>query len=181
MSRAKINPDSPRLRKIRPDAVLHALPEEKQKEVCDLMALHSGPAVSKMLLGWEPPVKISSTGLYNFAAERRSGRRYAQALASRETLLAHMLMQQPRGSNERAASVADAIFLAETAANGDLEGYVKIRAIMERARQSQMDERRLAILETKAAKADKAEEAMKDQSLSMEERQARMKEVFGIA
>lgn len=59
-----------------------------------------------------------------------------------------------------------------------------IKALYElvlKAQAQRLDERRIDLLEKKAAAADAAAAAMKDRTLSAEEKEARIKEIFGLS
>ena len=78
---------------------------------------------------------------------------------------------------ERAAQT---VFTAEALEAGDIAGYVALANLRLSARQLDMDERRVAVLEKKAAQAEAAEQVSKDGSLNEEQKAARMKEIFGF-
>lgn len=50
----------------------------------------------------------------------------------------------------------DFLFLRTAVAEDNLEGYVKLRGIMERSRRTRLDERRMALLEARAARMENA-------------------------
>ncbi len=64
---------------------------------------------------------------------------------------------------------------------GDLVlAHARLRKIDQNERKLAHDERKLALLEAKAAKADEAESTTKNATLSPAEKEARLKEIFGI-
>lgn len=100
--------------------------------------------------------------------------------------------QHPEWSPERIRDDATAFFMASATANKDLKGFALIAQIdqQERAgrakvkfeeRKISISDRRVTLLERKAAQADQAKGIMQDQQLSEDQRAARMRELFGIS
>ncbi|MDB6133311.1 MAG: hypothetical protein JWM59_1554 [Verrucomicrobiales bacterium] len=151
-----------RLKKVRSDSVLHALPEGKQLEIIQRLATVSGEAVSRELREESPPIVISSAAIYRFAAHWRAQQRFYAVQGQREAVLAQMAADGPQMTPEKLEAWADVLFLQTAVAKDDLTGYTKLRAVMERARQTKLDARRLAMLEEKEAKLAAVEQALKD-------------------
>ncbi|MDP3851973.1 MAG: hypothetical protein Q8Q59_15835 [Luteolibacter sp.] len=74
--------------------------------------------------------------------------------------------------------IAQTVFTAETVENGDVEAFVKLATLRLNRQRVDQDERKLKILEAKAAKADAAEEVTNDGALTEEEKAARIKQIF---
>lgn len=74
--------------------------------------------------------------------------------------------------------VAQAIFTAETLEAGNAKAYVQIAKLGLQRRALDLDARRVAVLEAKAAKADAATEVANDAALSEDEKALRLKQLF---
>jgi hypothetical protein len=77
--------------------------------------------------------------------------------------------------------VMNGVFLNVASASGDFETFEAAFKLLLKAQKQALDERKVTLLEKKAAQAEEAEKLLKDQSLSTAQKQARMKEVFGIS
>lgn len=82
---------------------------------------------------------------------------------------------------KKSAEVSNAVFLNLAAQSGDFETFEAAFKLILKSQKQSIDERKVALLEAKAAKADAAEKLLNDQSLTTAQKQARMKEVFGIS
>lgn len=163
MSKAKQPPPGqPRQSKVRSDAVLHGLPEEEQLAIIQELKTKSAEEVSKRLRERSPSVVISVTGVYRFAQYWRAQFRFLEASGQRESLMVQMTEKQPSAKLKELESWGDLLFLQTALAKDDLKGYTNLRAVMERAKQTQLDAKRLAILENKEKKLAAVEEALKD-------------------
>lgn len=100
--------------------------------------------------------------------------------------------QNPDWSADKVRDHAIAFFLAQTAARQDRKGFVQIASLdleerkartkaKNEERKISISERRVTLLEKKAAQADQASGVMQNRALTVEEKQARMKEIFGIS
>jgi hypothetical protein len=81
-------------------------------------------------------------------------------------------------SAEDLERVAQAIFTAETLEAGNAKAYVQIAKLALQRRALDLDARRVAVLEAKAAKADQATSVANDEALSEEEKATRLKQLF---
>jgi hypothetical protein len=165
-------------RKRRPDAVLHQLPEERKMEIFE--RLDKDGIVKTRAWLREDGLVIGSTALADFWHSWAAELRLRQAEVQRLAVIERMAAERPDVSLEQVEEFADAMFLMKATAEGDAKAFTGIRKITEGAKRTKLESRRITILERKAAQADKAEAALKDQSLTMEERQAKLREVFGI-
>lgn len=194
MGRPKTNADGLRLRKVRPDAALLTLPEETQGEIAALMDKYAGYTVCKILRGEEievqrggmmvrvqlwagEPVLTSPTALYNFGAHWRAGQRFLESRVQVHSLLEEMRRKEKSGDARKVAEWADALILHTSVTSGDSDTYIRLRTLMEKARQTDMDARKLAMLEAKAAQAEAAQGILKEQ-LSPEEQNRRLREIL---
>ena len=167
-------------RKPRGDAKLKMLKPEMQAAIAERLASGTLESVRKWLKA-EFMVVTSLGALSDFGSWYALSQRFKQA----ETYTGHLkelvVSQGGQFDAQEMAGTMNAIFLKLASKEGDFETFKSAFELVLKSRKADADERRLALLEKKAAKADAAEEAMKDGSLSMEQKHAKMKEVFGIA
>ncbi len=97
-------------------------------------------------------------------------------------------------SPEALAKVGNVIFMAEAMEKKDLKGFFltstllqgekkiaqKDRGLKQKDTALEHEARRIAVLEKKAAQADQAQGVMGDGALSPDEKQARLKQIFGM-
>ncbi|MES2706387.1 MAG: hypothetical protein V4726_07270 [Verrucomicrobiota bacterium] len=146
--------------KVRPDSVLRQLPEERQMQI--YADLEKRPVAKVKASLKADGLEVCTTALYNFGTYWRSELRFMRYQAQRQSLLAQMLIKQDPLKLEKVKVWADAMFIQEAVADGNLPGYVKMRTLIERSRQTDMDERRLAILEAKEKKLADVEKNLKE-------------------
>jgi len=97
----------------------------------------------------------------------------------------------PEATTERIRQAGIAFFMTETAADGDRKGFVEVahldlkerdgktKALMDE-KKIQIAERRVRVLEQKAAQADQAK-AVTESKLTPEEKLAKMRQIFGMS
>lgn len=73
--------------------------------------------------------------------------------------------------------IAQTVFTAETLEGGDIKSYVALAKLNLQRRSLELDTRKLAILEAKAAQADQAKDIL-TQKLSPEEQNRRLREIL---
>ncbi|RYD34901.1 MAG: hypothetical protein EOP86_09855 [Verrucomicrobiaceae bacterium] len=147
-------------RKVRPDNVLRQQPEERQLAIFNDLKQRGAAAVRESLRA--EGLDVGMTALYNFAAWWRSELRFLEADGERASLLAKMLVRHPAVKLEKLEQWADALFLQTAVSRDNLDGYVKLRTVMERAKQTRLDARRLAMLEEKERKLERIEKELQD-------------------
>lgn len=165
-------------RKIRPDAQLRQLPEERQAAIYADLEKRTYAQVRKSLAA--DGVVCGPSALADFFHAYSTEQRFRRAEVQRVETVKEMKARHPEMALEEVEAFGDAIFLTAATAENDLAGYVKVRRITEGAKRTRLESRRIAMLEAKAAQLDKLEATLKDASLTTEQRQAKMREVFGI-
>jgi hypothetical protein len=99
--------------------------------------------------------------------------------------------QNPNASRERVRDAAISFFMTETAANGDREGFVDVANLDLREREGatrarfeerkiNVSERRVALLEQKAAAFDQAKK-ISDSKLTPAEKDSEYRRIFGMS
>lgn len=80
----------------------------------------------------------------------------------------------------QAREVAQASFEIQAARDRDAKLFLDLGELRLKEKKSHQDERRIALLEKKAAQADKAEGVTRDETLTPEAREQKLKEIFGL-
>lgn len=163
---------------------LMQLPEKRQEQIIDILRAHSYkdavPLVSKLL---QKPVSQGS--LYSFRQQyfRLHIMQEADTAANDvETLLRE---EFPNASEDKIKAAGNTVFNARALSllnneETDAKTLIAIGKHLVKLTELNLDERRVKLLEQKAAQADSAKAAMQDASLTLEQRNAKMKEIFGI-
>lgn len=168
---------------VRADAFLQNLPDEAHQELWELR--HPEEEDGKVwtltdIAAWIPsrfnrPVSKSAVGnFYQWLALKRR-----MDAASERALQAKLeLAKDPDITPDAIERVGQTIFAAEALESGNIDGYVALAKLRLAGRKMDMDDRKLALLEAKAAKADTATDITNNSDLTEEEKAARIKQLF---
>ncbi len=180
------------MKKARSDAKLLNLPEAQQAQLADWllggMPYHQAQALVEKEFG----VKVSSlSGFAGFwrevcapalVARRRKAVEAAEVMGSE--------LSSGSGALDRATvdGIKQKAFELAIAPQSDPKDVKALFVLLQKAadqdlknRQLALEERRVALLEKKAAQAEAAEGVVKDSTLTAEEQRKRIKEIFGMA
>ena len=175
--------DAP-LKKPRADSRLKNLPEEHQETL--YLLLHptdedTKPYTFEQLAvhileeyGFEPSLSSLSEWRRWYALKLRMENAQARAEQARERLL----MEDPEAAEEALDRQARLVFKAEAVENRDPLSWVRVKKTQQTDKALTHDDRRIALLERKAAERDKASEVVSDETLSAEEKATRLKQIF---
>ena len=182
----------------RADAKLQNLPQEALDELWRYRhPEEGGEAMTLEAICVELPkrfqISISISSLSVFYRWLELRRRLEQRECVAEQLKAEMA-RNPANSEEAIRAAGQRLFMAEGIIEKDFKkftGAAKMTTDATKLQQAEKkialltkagarDERKLAILEAKAALADAAEQVSKNGAMSAEEKQSRMKEIFGF-
>jgi hypothetical protein len=176
-----MNPDQPP----RADAKLKNLPDADQEALWEY--LHpSDPEERRRTLGEaqsEVPLRHGFTVSLASLSEWRSWwalRRRMNAARERAEQTRLELLKDASLRPDEIEKVAQAVFTAETLETGNVKGYVALAQLRLKGQQLELDRAKLALLEKKAQQADQAQGLAGDSTLSAEEKQARLKQIFGM-
>ena len=173
-------------RKPRSDSVLDGLPPERREQLVRWLVdenLKYPEAVARV---WEKfGVKTSVSALQKFYARRCFSLRADQARDFAE-LVVEQAKQDPAKFDEATlALVKQRAFERVYARDGNLNELAVLAGILGdsaklelKRRELELGERRVTLLEQKAALADKAKGVVDDQSLTEEQKAARLREIF---
>lgn len=172
-------------KEIRADAKLKNLPEGKLDELWLMRhPLDGGKkktyAQIKVLLPKQFGLTASSSTLSDFYAWLKQKRRTEAARMRAEQAKRQLLEQNPDAAPEELERLGQMIFTSETVEDGDIKGFVALLKASNTRRKLEIEERRVKLLEEKAAKADQAEGIIQDDSLTEEEKAANMRALFGM-
>ena len=132
-------------------------------------------------------VKTSRTALSHFYATQCFSLRYSEAGEMADTVATEMAARPDKFDEATIALVRQKTFERAVARDGNLDELAILAKILHdsaklrlKERDQQLTERRLQLLEKKAAQADAAENVTRDSALTPAEREAKLKEIFGL-
>src|SRR5581483_2887996 len=178
---------SQRPRKARADSPLWSLPEQARAELMEFMGSHTLKEAQD-LLKEKHEITISLSGLSRFRGAYEERRMSAEEAGTMEAIVEGERARR-RGENEgggEAAISEDEIFaygqrrfatLAIRTGNG--LAWQRMQRLRQNEERLGLEDRRVHLLEEKARRAD-ATEQVAASPLSPEEKEARIKEIFGI-
>ncbi|WP_009965327.1 hypothetical protein [Verrucomicrobium spinosum] len=167
-------------RKPRGDAKLKTLPEELQEEIWERLGKGTHAAVRKWLQQ-EMDIATSLGALSEFYSWYGL-RRDLQEADSEVTSLMQLIKEGEYSlDTQQLESLGNTLFLLKARSSGDWKQHKAAVELLLKSRKVAVEERKVAILEQKAAQADKAKELLGDKALTPEERDRKMKAVFGIS
>lgn len=172
--------------KPRSDSVLDGLPPERREQLVRWLVdenLSYQDAVARV---WEKfGVKTSVSALQKFYARRCFTLRADQAKDFAELVVAQAEKDPARFDKATIALIHQKAFERAYARDGNLSELAVLAGILGdsaklelKRRELELTERRVALLEQKAALADKAKGIVDDQTLTEEQKAARMREIF---
>lgn len=172
-------------RKPRADSKLKNLPDSDQ-ETMWLLLHPSDSTVPPYTLealavhvmedhGFEPALSSLSEWHSWYALRQRMEKAKARADQARLEWIA----ENPDATPEDLEKLGQIVFTAESIEGGNVKAFVSLMRERSRARSLELDQRKIVLLEKKAAQADEAEKVQKDQSLTDAEKTLRMKQIFG--
>lgn len=186
---------NPASRKPRADSKLKTLPEAQQALVFSWCSGTLESAVSRCASDLRPPVVTNLDAMSQFrrwyAARMQNAEAWEKCLATAEADAQHSggksgdwVQEQARNYfARRAVTMDDAETFAKMDSLRQGERALTIKAKGDKIKAEQKDrdlalvERRVALLESREAKT---KETLADATLSLEQRQARIKEIFGV-
>lgn len=167
-------------RKQRSDATLKTLPEVVQEQLFALLRTESY-AKARTIAREKWDVETSAAALSEFFRWYPTTRRLevAQSTADQveKTLRA---LGDVNLDDAKIQKAVQAVFEAEALRKGDSETYIGLANIRLKREAGERDDRRIKLLETKAAQADQAEGVVKDGQLTDAEKAQRLRGIFGM-
>ena len=166
----------------RADAKIKTLPEETQAGLYRLCSAEGGRAAMTLeevrgVLASQHGLSVSLASLSEWRSWYGMRARMDAAKARAEQARLELLSSNPDMSPEKLEQAAQMVFTAEVLEQGDVKGYVALATLRLNERRTQLEERRIKVLEAKAAQADQAK-AVLGQSLTPEEQNRRLREIL---
>lgn len=166
-------------RKPNANSKLRLLSDENQERIID--KLRSGTQAEAQSLVWQDfGIKCSRRSLTSFWSW------YALRLQARQreervnTLIEELKESHPEIPEDQLFNYGQSAFAMASLEGQDPETWVQIQKLQIRRSLLGLESRRISILEKKAAQLDALVAVRKSSTLTPEEREQRMKEIFGI-
>lgn len=167
-----------RTAKPRADSKLKTLPFAQQEQVFALCQTMSYAAV-RSAVQQKFGLDTSEAALSAFYRWYPTARRLEDAAGTADEV--RQILKELPGlnlSDEQVSRAAQAAFEAQCLKSGDVESFIGLRKLRQKDRDQEQTDRRIALLEKKAALADAAEGVVHDQALTEEQKAARLREIF---
>ena len=169
------------MRKTRSDATLLTLPDEVQQQLFE--ELRTGMSYQQALawLRREHDVESSTGALHHFwqvRAREYSEQRVMKAVVAAQDIEELAQEQLPMITDATLSALTQAAF--EAALGADARATKIFMDLVLKANQQQLDVRKVAIQEKRLELLDRTEETVKA-DISPEAREAKLKEIFGLA
>jgi len=170
---------------------LKELPASDRAKVMEILRDHA-TADAKPLVERQVGFQCSLDALYKFFSWQVNQESLDAQNDMLETFEEFTRKRNPQWTAEKVRQHSIDFLMAYTSSRKDVIGFATIAAIDQRERHGQakakfeerkvsVSERRVALLEQKAAQADKAKGVLEDKELTEEQKAARMRELFGIS
>jgi len=165
------------MRKARPEAVLKTLPPGVQAELWRL--LHTTTYEAAVPLVREKwGVKTGTTALSRFFDWYPRSRILERAATVTDEVVGKLKAVGVGLDDDTASRAGQAFFETLALQEGDAELFLDLRKLRQKDRQHQLTERRIALLEKKAQQADAAAGVVHDDTMTEEQKAARLREIF---
>lgn len=166
-------------RKTRSDSPLRNLPPAKQEELYLYANTHSlaeGMIFAKRR--YSVPCSMGSlSGFLSWYALRQQLKRNDETVCE---LLRERRKEKPDMTEEEIFLEGQAFFTALAIEQRDSESWKRIQDAFDRRKLSEQNDRKLALMEKKQEQADAAQKVSEDSTLTAEEKQARIRQIFGL-
>lgn len=166
-------------RKPRADSRLATLPEPQQEEIEAYAATHTLAETREELA--RRGFRVSLTAISRWLQQRRLRSLLIGQADTVRQLLEWYQQRRPEASDEELSQLGQMFFSALALQSQDARAWVHIQSLALRRRQLELDRQKLELLQQRAAQAEQAEAVLDDATLSPEERQRRIREIFGRA
>lgn len=163
------------MKKLRKDSKFTALSEEQRVELGLYLEAHTLEEAQQWLA--ERGVRVSTQSISEYYRLHVLPCKW-QRMAKTAAVLNKVEGESVTDAAHRA--VAQRVFELSTDPQADPELLAKFYKLMNDGQATAQSERKLRLLEAKAAAADSAAAAIRDNTLSPAEKEARIKEIFGL-
>ena len=176
-------------RKPNSNSVLKTLPSDRQAAIAEHCRTNSLEDTRAWLA--QDGIKTSEAALSSWLSWWQLQQRFNRAQDNAEEFKTWLAKAFPEMSEEEFDRRASLSFQFEAMREGDADTYLAFATARQKGKMDQLKfeqkereielaQRRVVLLEQKAQQAEQAEAAVKDTTLTPEQQQARLKEIFGI-
>lgn len=176
-------------KKTRADSVLGRQTPERQEQIAEHARTHTLAETAAWLKS--DGIKLSSQNLSSWLSDYRLHCIFRHSEAKAGQFKEWLAKSMPSLSEEQLDQRAALMFQFQAVESGDAETWLAIASARQKAKTEQVkseqrekviaqNDRKLALLEKKAAQADSAKGILQDAELSEAEKKARMHELFGL-
>lgn len=176
------------MRKTRSDSKLLNLPEEQQAQLADWllggMPYHEAKAIVAKPApeGFGVSVSINAfSGFWQTVCAPMMLQRRSRAVRTADLIAEEIDKAPGRLDSATIDLLKQQAFELASSPQARPRDVKALFSLVLKARDQELVERRIRLLETKAAQADQAEQVVRNEVLSPEEKAQRFKEIFGIA
>lgn len=167
-------------RKHRADSNLKTLPEELQEEI--ITRLNAKGGSYKAITEWlraEMDVPTSIGALSEFYSWRTLRSQVREAESDTQSLQEALSASEFGLSSGQIQELGNLMFITKATKQADAKTFVAMAKLLIQKQKLEVDSRKVALLEQKAAQADAAAGIAKDGTLTKEDKQQRIFEIFG--
>jgi hypothetical protein len=170
-------------RKVRPESVIGTMPKERQEAVAEYARTHTLKATQEWLAG--EGVNLSVTSISQWLAARRWHEQFKLCNADVAGFAEQVKNFAPDVDESDLELFGNLLFQLQAIQTGDARTFLEYRMgrgklALEKKRLA-LEARRVATLEKKAAQADATSTVLAEPTLTREEREQRLKEIYGRA
>lgn len=165
-------------RKPRADAVLKSLPDALQAELFQQLRRHTLEKVQAWLAS-EHGVKTSAAALSTFWQWYQSWSLQPQAQFAQALAKQFEKMPELAGQAEKISAITQTALEIKAAQDQDPKLFLALAKARRDTAKLALDERKLRLLEAKAAQADAAKAVTGDETLTEAEQLQRLRQIFG--
>ncbi len=165
-------------RKPRGDSVLKTLPPERQSALAEHAAAHTLAETVSWLSA--DGVETSSAALSQFLSWFLLRQQLERNNSTVREMLAELKREQPDLSDDQMFRVGQMYFTALAIEQKDSLSWKRAQDAAAKRKVSEQNDRRLVLLEQKAKQAEQAETVTNDATLTAEEKQQRIRQIFGM-
>jgi hypothetical protein len=169
-------------RKISGQAVLKNMPAVRQQALGEYLGNHTLKEAEAWLRKTYHMGRIgtSTASISNWFSWYRRVRRFETNASTVEAILEDLKKHHPKITEDELFAHGQRMFESMAIDQEDGDAWTKLQTLRLKAASVKIDQRRLDLLEKRAAQAEAAEKAAGDSTLTPEEKSARIRQIFGL-
>lgn len=169
-------------KKPRSDAKLLNIAEADQRSIYDRLRMGMSYAAAKPWIAEEFSVSVSSdatlSAFWEYWCEKDSEERILRAVSASDAILEDTAGVLPRLDAAMESRLKQLSF--EAMLSGDVDNIKHLVGMVLKFKSAEQDDRKIALQERRLRQAQEAEAVVKTADLSPEQRDAKLKEIFGL-